>query len=79
MIEAVDNKMIVLADKRGEWNDRMLIETVFSLFSQCLQNEASAAKSVGIFRDATRLHDSDLQRNQRIDPVMSKQLHKNNL
>ena len=50
MVEAVDERMIVLADKgfrskenqpknlklckRGEWNDRMLIETVFSLFSQ---------------------------------------------
>ena len=50
MVEAVDEKMIVLADKgfrskynqpnnlklcnRGEWNDRMLIETIFSLLSQ---------------------------------------------
>lgn len=50
LVEAVRNKMIVLADKafkrrknqpenlkicsRGEWNDRMLIETVFSLLSQ---------------------------------------------
>lgn len=50
MVKAVEEQMIVLADKgfrskdnqpnnlklcsRGEWNDRMLIETVFSLFSQ---------------------------------------------
>ena len=50
MAEAVGEKMIVLADKgfrrrtnqpvnlkicpKGEWNDRMLIETVFSLLSQ---------------------------------------------
>jgi hypothetical protein len=50
LVEAVSNKMIVLADtgfrhkieqpenlkicRRGEWNDRMLIETVFSLLSQ---------------------------------------------
>ena len=50
LVEAVSDKMIVLADigfrrkinqpenlkicRRGEWNDRMLIETVFSLLSQ---------------------------------------------
>jgi hypothetical protein len=50
LVEAVQEKMIVLADKgfrrranppdnlkicrRGEWNDRMLIETIFSLLSQ---------------------------------------------
>lgn len=50
LVEAVKDRMIVLADKgfrrraaqpenlkicsRGEWNDRMLIETVFSLLSQ---------------------------------------------
>ena len=50
LVEAVREKMIVLADigfrrkidqpenlkicRRGEWNDRMLIETVFSLLSQ---------------------------------------------
>jgi hypothetical protein len=50
LVEAVRGKMIVLADigfrrklkqpenlkicRRGEWNDRMLIETVFSLLSQ---------------------------------------------
>jgi len=50
LVEAVKDKMIVLADKgfrrrvnqpqnlkicsRGEWNDRMLIETIFSLLSQ---------------------------------------------
>lgn len=50
LVEAVADKMIVLADtgfrrakdqpenlkicRRGEWNDRMLIETVFSLLSQ---------------------------------------------
>lgn len=50
LVESVKEKMIVLADKafqrknnqpenlkicrRGEWNDRMLIETVFSLLSQ---------------------------------------------
>lgn len=50
LVEAVSDKMIVLADtgfrrkinqpenlkicSRGEWNDRMLIETVFSLLSQ---------------------------------------------
>lgn len=50
LVEAVQDKMIVLADKgfrrrekppenlkicgRGEWNDRMLIETIFSLLSQ---------------------------------------------
>lgn len=50
LVEAVENQMIVLADtgfrrranqpknlkicRRGEWNDRMLIETVFSLLSQ---------------------------------------------
>lgn len=50
LVEAVRGKMIVLADtgfrrcvdqpenlkicSRGQWNDRMLIETVFSLFSQ---------------------------------------------
>ena len=50
LVEAVQGKMIVLADKgfrrkidqpenlkicqRGEWNDRMLIETIFSLLSQ---------------------------------------------
>ncbi len=50
LVEAVRDKMIVLADKgfrrrnnqpenlkicsRGEWNDRMLIETIFSLLSQ---------------------------------------------
>lgn len=50
LVEAVSEKMIVLADtafrrkigqpenlkicRRGTWNDRMLIETVFSLFSQ---------------------------------------------
>jgi len=50
LVEAVGGKMIVLADKgfrsrsnqpenlkicsRGEWNDRMLIETIFSLLSQ---------------------------------------------
>ena len=50
LVEAVSEKMIVLADtgfrrkidqpenlkicRRGEWNDRMLIETVFSLLSQ---------------------------------------------
>ncbi len=50
MVEAVSKKSIVLADagfrrktaqpenlklcRRGEWNDRMLIETVFSLLSQ---------------------------------------------
>ena len=50
LVEAVCDKMIVLADtgfrrknnqpenlklcRRGEWNDRMLIETVFSLLSQ---------------------------------------------
>jgi len=50
LCEAVRHKMIVLADKgfrrrrnqpenlkicsRGEWNDRMLIETIFSLLSQ---------------------------------------------
>jgi hypothetical protein len=50
LVEAVQDKMIVLADigfrhkikqpenlkicRRGEWNDRMLIETVFSLLSQ---------------------------------------------
>ena len=50
LVEAVSGQMIVLADvnfrrktgqpenlklcRRGEWNDRMLIETVFSLFSQ---------------------------------------------
>lgn len=50
LVEAVSEKMIVLADKgfrrktdqpenlkicaKGEWNDRMLIETVFSLLSQ---------------------------------------------
>ncbi len=50
LVEAVDEKMIVLADKgfrrkteppenlkicqRGKWNDRMLIETIFSLLSQ---------------------------------------------
>lgn len=50
LVEAVREKMIVLADKgfrrkinqpenlkicpKGEWNDRMLIETVFSLLSQ---------------------------------------------
>lgn len=50
LVETVAGKMIVLADKafrrrkkppenlkicaRGEWNDRMLIETVFSLLSQ---------------------------------------------
>lgn len=50
LVEAVSDRMIVLADtnfrrkinqpenlklcRRGEWNDRMLIETVFSLLSQ---------------------------------------------
>lgn len=50
LVEAVSDKMIVLADigfrrkidppenlklcRRGEWNDRMIIETVFSLLSQ---------------------------------------------
>ena len=50
MVTAVDGQMIVLADqgfrskdnqpanlklcKRGQWNDRMVIETIFSLFSQ---------------------------------------------
>lgn len=50
LVEAVSDQMIVLADigfrrktgqpenlkicRRGEWNDRMLIETVFSLLSQ---------------------------------------------
>jgi hypothetical protein len=50
LVEDVRDKMIVLADKgfrrqknqpenlkicsRGEWNDRMLVETVFSLLSQ---------------------------------------------
>ena len=50
LVEAASNKMIVLADigfrrkinqpknlkicRRGEWNDRMLIETLFSLLSQ---------------------------------------------
>ncbi len=50
LVEAVENQMIVLADtgfrrranqpknlkicSRGEWNDRMVIETVFSLLSQ---------------------------------------------
>ncbi len=50
LVESVAGKMIVLADKgfrrrtrqpenlkicrRGEWNDRMLIETIFSLLSQ---------------------------------------------
>jgi hypothetical protein len=50
LVEQVRDKMIVLADRgfrrrtsqpenlkicsRGEWNDRMLIETIFSLFSQ---------------------------------------------
>lgn len=50
LVEAVSDKMIVLADngfrrrtdqpqnlkicQRGQWNDRMLIETIFSLFSQ---------------------------------------------
>ncbi len=53
MVSAVEDQMIVLADRgfrskdnqpknlklcnRGEWNDRMLIETLFSLFSQVCQ------------------------------------------
>ena len=53
LVEAVEGEMIVLADKgfrrksdpprnlkicrRGEWNDRMLIETLFSLLSQVCQ------------------------------------------
>ena len=78
LIRQVDERMIVLSDmafhaaegdpanlklcQRGEWQDRMLVETVLSMLTLVCHFKKGDASELGVFPRAARVHHGGFQR-----------------
>ena len=47
--------------KRGQWNTRMIVETVLSILTLVCHFKQGDASGLGVFQEPTGLHDGDVQ------------------